>query len=63
MYESRFPRCSLTSVRTSVGLSSVICDWLRTIKPTTNKLQAESNKGFIYVNWDCESWEHPCEQD
>lgn len=63
MHESKFSLCNLTSVRPSVSLSSVICDWLRTIKQTKNELQAESNQGFIYVNWDCESWEDPCEQD
>lgn len=47
MHESRFSLCYLTSIKPSVSLSSVIRDWLRTLKPTKNKLQAESNKGFI----------------
>lgn len=60
MHVSKSSLCSLTSVRSSVSPSSVICDWLRTIKPTKNKLQAESNKT---LTWVCESWEDPSEQD
>lgn len=60
MHVSKSSLCSLTSVRPSVSLSSVICDWLRTIKPTKNKLQPESNKT---LTWVCESWEYPSEQD